>query len=104
MISIFVAFVIIMFLLVVATAIVAGAVTLIFFSKQKEYFMEIFKPGLLSGAIGLILLFIISYLVAGNFDNSFSEIFLLIPLSSICIGVFVGTEKALELRRGGSDD
>ena len=84
-------FAILIFFLGIGTAIVAGLITMLFY-KQKNYFLDIFKPGFLAGSIGILFILIIGYFFETDSTKVFNfDLFWLAPIVLTCIGLSIGT-------------
>ena len=90
---IFVSFAILIFYLSMGAAVLAGILTILVF-KRTDHFLDIFKPGLLAGSTGILLVFAIgSFFEATVSENFIFDFLWLIPLISMSIGLCIGTVR-----------
>ncbi|MEO6228921.1 MAG: hypothetical protein ABJB11_18730 [Ferruginibacter sp.] len=86
----FLSFVILIFLLAIGTAIVAGLITILLY-KRMDYFLPIFKSGFLPGSIGIVLLLIIGIFFETEIDQATNfGLLWLTPVAFTGIGLTVG--------------
>ena len=79
------------FYLAIATAIVASLISMLL-NRRMDYFLEIFKPGLFGGSIGILLLLIIGHFFETEINQTSGfDLLWIAPIVQTGAGLALGT-------------